>query len=102
MWIQIPKEQLSCFRQTAAVLGILHPYVRGLGTADIPRTAADRVTPGREDLIAAGTTANCPAKADNQEGALHTHTTSTGIGETPDHIDTRLATFLYHHHTLME
>ena len=40
MWIQTSKEQLPCFQAnsviTTAVLDILHPYARGLGTADTP------------------------------------------------------------------
>ena len=89
---------------TAVVLDISHTYARGLGTADTPGKTANRAGPGREDPIATGKLASCPAKADNhveaQVKALLTHATSTGIGDAPYHIDMRLASFPYHHHIL--
>ena len=66
---------------TAAVLDILHPYVRSLGTADTSRTATNRAVPSREDPITTGATASCPTEADKdtetQVEALLTHATST-------------------------
>ena len=72
-------------------------------TADTPRTVTIRAGPSREYPVATDTAANHAAEADNhaeaQVEALLTHAISTGI-EAPHYIDKRLATFLYHHHTL--
>ena len=76
-------------------LVILHPYARGLETADTPGTSTNREGPRREDPIATGAAVSHAIKA------ILTPTTSKGIGEALHHIDMRLATFLYHHHTLM-